>query len=67
MISVFALLGFTAGQGSVPVHRIELLLPAAVTVGFLPLALLFAFIVRTAAVTERTAATIPFTTPDQER
>ncbi|WP_254612515.1 hypothetical protein [Haloterrigena gelatinilytica] len=40
--------------------------PLAVTIGVFPLALLFAYILRTATVTERTAAITPFTTPEQE-
>ncbi|SEV95055.1 hypothetical protein [Natrinema salifodinae] len=40
--------------------------PAAVAVGTFPLALLFSYILRTATVTERTAAITPFTTPEQE-
>ena len=40
--------------------------PLAVAVGVFPLALLFAYILRTATVTERTAAITPFTTPEQE-
>ncbi|WP_233738005.1 hypothetical protein [Halocatena pleomorpha] len=36
--------------------------PLAVTIGLLPLALLFSYIIRIATVTQRTAATIPFTT-----
>ncbi len=43
------------------------LFPTAVAVGVFPLALLFAYILRTATVTERTAAITPFTTPEQER
>lgn len=40
--------------------------PAAVTVGIFPLTVLFSYILRTATVTERTAAITPFTTPEQE-
>ncbi|WP_440006920.1 hypothetical protein [Halomicrococcus sp. SG-WS-1] len=36
-------------------------------VGLLPLSILFSYILRTATVTERTAAAIPFTTPEQEQ
>ncbi|PGF14763.1 hypothetical protein CP556_00595 [Natrinema sp. CBA1119] len=42
------------------------LFPVTVAVGVFPLALLFAYILRTATVTERTAAITPFTTPEQE-
>ena len=40
--------------------------PLAAAVGMVPLALLFSYILRTATVTERTAAITPFTTPEQE-
>ncbi|WP_321112676.1 hypothetical protein [Halorussus salinisoli] len=67
LISVVVLLGFTADQGSALTDSLPLLLPVTVTVAFLPLAILLSFIVRTATVTERTVATIPFTTPSQEQ
>ncbi|MFD1585954.1 hypothetical protein ACFR9U_03090 [Halorientalis brevis] len=41
--------------------------PLFVTVGLLPITILFAYIVRIATVTQRTAATLPFTTPAQEQ
>ncbi|MBZ6493791.1 hypothetical protein [Natrinema longum] len=41
------------------------LVPTAVAMGVFPLALLFASILRTATVTELTAAITPFTTPEQ--
>ena len=40
-------------------------LALTVTVGFAPLAVLFAFVLRIATVAQRTAAITPFTTPDQ--
>ncbi|ELY69535.1 hypothetical protein [Natrinema versiforme] len=40
--------------------------PIVVAVGVFPLAVLFSYILRTATVTERTAAITPFTTPEQE-
>ena len=67
LLSVLALLGLTARQGTVLLRYAHVLLPVTVTVAFLPLAVLLSFIVRTATVTERTAATIPFTTPKQEQ
>lgn len=67
-LSAVALLAFTAGGGETfPMENVRLLVPVAATVGFLPLALLVAFILRTATVTQRTAATLPFTTPEQEQ
>lgn len=42
-------------------------LVASLTVGTLPLAILCSYILRTATVTHLTAATLPFTTPEQER
>lgn len=41
------------------------LLSALVSAGFLPISVLFAFILRIATVTQRTAATLPFVTPTQ--
>ncbi|NHN61332.1 MULTISPECIES: hypothetical protein [Halorussus] len=67
LVSVLFLLGFTAQQGTTLLQYAQVVLPVAVTVAFLPLALLVSFIVRIATVTERTAATIPFTTPKQEQ
>jgi hypothetical protein len=53
-VSVAALLTFTATAGSVlePAHE-RLLLPIVVGIGYLPLVVLFAFILRTATVTQR--------------
>lgn len=45
----------------------RLLAGGALTVGLVPLAILGSFILRTATVTRLTAATLPFTTPEQER
>ncbi|MFC4451503.1 hypothetical protein [Halorussus aquaticus] len=67
LVSVVVLLGLTARQGTGITPYAHLLLPITVTLAFLPLALLLSFIVRTATVTERTAATIPFTTAKQEQ
>jgi len=67
LVGVVFLLWLTAGSGPEMLRTVRLLLPAAITVGFLPLALLVSFILRTATVTQRTAATLPFTTPEQER
>lgn len=59
---------FTGSNGpTIPGSLLPLVVPAAVTVGLLPLAVLFSFILRTATVIHRTAAIIPFTTPAQER
>ena len=41
-------------------------LPMLVLVGLVPLAILFAFVLRIAVVTRRTTAITPFTTPEQE-
>lgn len=60
------LLGFTAEGITILTQYSTVLMPITVSIAFTPLALLFAFIVRIATVTERTAATIPFTTPKQE-
>ena len=61
------LLTFTAEGGAwVPESYLPVLVSASVTVGFFPLSLLFAYFVRITLVTQRTAATLPFTTPEQE-
>ena len=49
------------------VTAIEILLPVSLTILLMPLALLASFIIRTATVTKRTAAIIPFTSPEQEK
>lgn len=46
---------------------LRLFVPVTLTIGLVPLAILGAFILRTATVTRLTAATLPFTTPEQER
>ncbi|MEA1932612.1 hypothetical protein [Halohasta litorea] len=45
----------------------ETLVPLTITIGLVPLAVLGSFFWRTATVTSLTAATLPFTTPEQER
>lgn len=58
---------FTASAGaSVSRSTLSVVLPAITTVGLVPLVTLFAFVVRIATVTQRTVATIPFTTPNEE-
>lgn len=47
--------------------EIQILLPVTLTIGLLPLAILCSFVLRTATVTKLTAATVPFTTPDDAR
>lgn len=66
VISVAVLFAITGG-GTPPLKLANVVIPAAAVVGLLPLSLLFAFILRTATVTQRTAATLPFTTPGQEQ
>lgn len=65
--AIAALFVLTAATGP-PFGRAvrSVLFPVTVAVGVFPLALLFAYILRTATVTERTAAIMPFTTPEQE-
>lgn len=59
---------FTASSGgSVSRPVLTVLVPAIVAIGFAPLAVLFAFVLRIATVSQRTAAMLPFTTPAQER
>lgn len=41
------------------------LIPLVIVIGLLPISLLFAYVLRVATVTKRTAETLPFTTPDE--
>lgn len=67
-VVVATLLLLTArGGASVPRPSLAVIVPATITVGLVPLCVLFAFILRTATVTRRTAAVIPFTAPTQEK
>lgn len=50
-----------------PTIPLFVLIPVTLTIGLLPLAVLCSFFLRAATVTKRTAATLPFTTPEQER
>lgn len=65
-VAIVMLLGMTSSM-SAPQAWIVTVLPVALSICLLPLTLLFAYIIRIVAVTERTAATIPFTTARQER
>lgn len=67
-VAIAALLVLTVPP-STPEFVIDLriLLPVTLTIGLAPLAILCSFILRTATVTNLTAATLPFTTPEQER
>lgn len=53
-------------EDSTTLHELSLALPVSLTIGFIPLAVLSSFILRTVTVTERNAATIPFEALDQE-
>ena len=55
-----------AANSGLPIGA-RVLVPATIAVGLAPLAILGAYILRTATVTKLTAATLPFTTPEQER
>ena len=61
---LFALTGLSGPPMAQSMQRV--VFPIAAGIGAFPLALLFAYILRTATVTERTAAITPFTTPEQE-
>ena len=66
-VSIGTLLVLSISTGtrfSEPIRAV--LFPIIVTVGVLPLSLLFSYILRLMTVTERTAAITPFTTPEQE-
>lgn len=49
------------------VPALPLVLPVTLTIGLLPLAILASFFLRAATITKLTAATLPFTTPEQEQ
>lgn len=67
-IAVGGLFLFTAARGaSVPHSYLTVIMPTIITIGLLPIIVLFAFILRIATVTQRTAAMLPFTTPLQEK
>jgi hypothetical protein len=53
--------------GALPRATLLVVLAGGITAGLAPLSILFAFILRVATVTQRTAATLPFTTPAQEQ
>lgn len=65
-VAVAMLLAFTADPGTAFDGMLRAAVPVTLAVSFLPLAVLTSFILRTATVTQRTAATVPFTTPEQE-
>lgn len=46
---------------------LRLFVPVTFTIGLVPLATLCSYVLRAASVTKLTAATLPFTTPEQER
>lgn len=62
MLLVYA--GATAP--SVDAGYLRVFVPIVVILGFTPLAILFAFVLRVAMVAQRTVAITPFTTPTQE-
>ena len=67
-VAVAGLLTLTVSSSN-PSAAVDLILLLTVTLslGVVPLAILASFILRTATVTRLTAATLPFTTPEQER
>lgn len=68
VVAAAVLLSFTASGGSsIPRPALLVVLPVAVAICFLPLAVLASFVLRAATVTKRTVATLPFTTPQQEK
>lgn len=46
---------------------LQVLVPVTTMIGIVPLAILCSFFLRTATVMKRAAATLPFTTPEQDR
>lgn len=66
LTAVLVVLTAPAGPRGLPGFP-ALFISAIITVGFLPLALLFAYILRVTTITKRTVATLPFTSPSQEQ
>lgn len=67
-VVIGGLLLLTASGGtSLSYTTLSIVVPAIITVGLLPLVVLFSVILRVATVAKRTAATMPFTTPGQDR
>lgn len=65
--ALLALLVYAGATGTpIGVNYLEVLVPLVVTLGFSPLALLFAYVLRIATVAQLTVAITPFTTPAQE-
>lgn len=65
MVSILVLTVPASNPARVP--YLPVVLPISLTVGLLPLSILASFFLRTATVTRLTAATLPFTTPEQEQ
>lgn len=67
-VAIVSLLLMSVGSGDpTAVDHLRLLVPVTITLALTPLAVLASFIIRTATVNRRTAATIPFTAPEQEK
>lgn len=67
-VTIAALLAITVPSGdAVPIVPLRVLVPVTVPIALLPLSILASVILRTATVTRLTAATLPFTTPEQEQ
>lgn len=69
LLLVITLLIFTTTESSgvLPAGFPHIAVPIVTGLGLAPLAVLLAFVLRLAVVTQRTAAITPFTTPEQER
>lgn len=58
---------YTSASGMpIPNGYLEVIVQAVLVLGFVPFAVLFSFVLRIAAVAQRTVAITPFTTPEQE-
>lgn len=67
-VAIATLLVLTVSpSGPTPMILLQVLVPITITIGLVPLAILCSFFLRTATVMKHTAATLPFTTPEQER
>lgn len=68
-IAIGTLLSLTvpASEPAAVPTNLRTLVPVTLVIGLLPLSILCSFFLRTATMTKLTAATLPFTTPEQEQ
>lgn len=67
VVTIGLLLLTAPGGASIPKPYLPQLVSVVITAGLAPISLLFAYVLRLATVSKRTAAILPFTTPAHER